>query len=102
MFGRFHFRPNLSNSPIRPDKECDAVRADKFETHEAFLAVSAVGVHNAFVFIDQQRERQMIFLREVSMSLYRICADAEHDSAFLFEFGVFVPESAGLFGAARS
>ena len=76
------------------------MRADKFETHEAFLPISAVGVDDAFVFIDEQRERQMVFLREVSMSLYGICADAENDSAFLFELGVFVPKSAGLFGAA--
>ena len=102
MFRRLHFQPNLFNDPFRPDEECDPVRADKFEAHEAFLSVSAIGVDDALVFIDEQRERQMVFLSEVSMSLDWIRADAENDSAFPFEFGIFIPESAGLFGAAGS
>lgn len=102
MFRRFHLGPNLPNCTIRPDEERYPVRANKFEAHEAFLPISAVGVDDAFVFIDEQRERQMVFLSEVSMSLYRICADAENDSAFLFELGVFVPESTSLFSATGS
>jgi len=99
MFRRLHLRPNFPNGSIRSDEESDSMRADKFETHEAFLPISAVGIDDIFVLIQEQRERQMVFLDEVRMRLYRICADAENDSASIFELGEFVPESAGFLGA---
>ena len=99
MFRRLHLRPNFPNGSIRSDEESDSMRADKFETHEAFLPISAVGIDDFFVLIQEQRERQMVFLDEVRMRLYRICADAKNDSAFLFIFGEFIPESTSFFRA---
>jgi hypothetical protein len=60
----------------------------------------AVGVADLVVLIHQQREGQVVGIRERGVRLSGVAADAQDDGTGSHEVGVSVPERAGLLGAA--
>src|SRR6266498_1608106 len=101
MFGWLHLWPDFLYLSIRPNQERDAVRARVFNSHESIWAISAIRVDDLFVFIDQQRERQIMLLDKFRVRLRRIGAHAKNHSSFLFEFSEIIPKRTGFFRATR-
>jgi len=76
------------------------VRALIFPAHETFFTPHAVGRDDFFIFVGEQRERQLELFHELVMRLDRVGADAEDDRAFFLEVGKVIAEGAGFLGAA--
>src|SRR6266478_3491939 len=102
MLRGFHFGPNLFDSAIRSDQEGDAPGSHVLHAHEALLAPDTVSLDDLFVLVGQEGERKLLFGNELVVRFCGIGADAEDDSAFLFESRKLVPEGARLLGATRS
>ena len=60
-----HIGPDFLYATVWPDEKRYAVRAHIFPTQKTFLAPHSVSLHNAFVFIRQQSEWELIFRGEL-------------------------------------
>jgi hypothetical protein len=59
--------PDLFDSAIGANEECDAMDAHVFAAHEGLFAPNAVGLHDSFLRIGQEREGQPELLHEFVM-----------------------------------
>ena len=98
---RLHFGPDFLDLAFGIYEEGHTIDAVVFATHEFFSAPNAVSIHNGFVFIGKQHEREAVFRHEFIVLCNRIAAHAEQHGVGFFKCGVFITERAGFFRSAR-
>ena len=83
------------------DEEAQPMDAVVLLAHELLRAPDAKGIGHGVILIGQQSEVQAVALLELLQALGRVRTDAEHHHVESGQFGIDVPQAAGLGGAAR-